>query len=187
MLAGAFFVLFYTWPLKYIGLGEPAVWLVWGPLMVCGSAYVVSGEYSSSILWLSVVYGLGPTTVLFGKHTDKSPEDRRKGVFTLPVILGERNSRYATIIAWGLQYGLITLAIVLGHLHWALLIVWVAFPSFVKNSQYFLVPRPKTKPDSLPEGVWPLYLVAFAFDHNKTFSGLFFLGLIVSVLTPDLA
>ena len=29
MLAGAFFVLFYTFPLKYIGLGEPAVLLVW--------------------------------------------------------------------------------------------------------------------------------------------------------------
>ncbi|HNB37016.1 MAG TPA: prenyltransferase, partial [Anaerolineales bacterium] len=27
---GAFFVLFYTWPLKYIALGEIAVLLVWG-------------------------------------------------------------------------------------------------------------------------------------------------------------
>ena len=29
MAAGAGFVLFYTWPLKYIGLGEPSVILVW--------------------------------------------------------------------------------------------------------------------------------------------------------------
>ena len=33
---GAFFVLFYTWPLKYIGLGEIAVLIVWGPLMIGG-------------------------------------------------------------------------------------------------------------------------------------------------------
>src|SRR2546430_10339218 len=33
-LAGAVFVLFYTYPLKYIGLGEVAVILVWGPLMI---------------------------------------------------------------------------------------------------------------------------------------------------------
>ncbi len=33
---GAFFVLFYTWPLKYIALGEIAVLIVWGPLMVGG-------------------------------------------------------------------------------------------------------------------------------------------------------
>ncbi|RPJ39691.1 MAG: prenyltransferase, partial [Chloroflexi bacterium] len=31
LAAGAFFVLFYTWPLKYIGLGEIAVIIVWGP------------------------------------------------------------------------------------------------------------------------------------------------------------
>ena len=37
---GAFFVLFYTWPLKYIGMGEVAVILVWGPLMVGGGYYV---------------------------------------------------------------------------------------------------------------------------------------------------
>jgi 1,4-dihydroxy-2-naphthoate polyprenyltransferase len=32
LLAGVFFVLFYTFPLKYIGLGEIAVIIVWGPL-----------------------------------------------------------------------------------------------------------------------------------------------------------
>ncbi len=30
---GAFFVLFYTYPLKYIALGELSVMIVWGPLM----------------------------------------------------------------------------------------------------------------------------------------------------------
>ena len=33
-------MLFYTWPLKYIGLGELAVILVWGPLMIGGGYYV---------------------------------------------------------------------------------------------------------------------------------------------------
>jgi 1,4-dihydroxy-2-naphthoate octaprenyltransferase len=33
MALGAFFVLFYTWPLKYVALGEIAVLIVWGPLM----------------------------------------------------------------------------------------------------------------------------------------------------------
>ncbi len=39
---GAFFVLFYTWPLKYIALGEVAVLLVWGPLMIGGGYYVLA-------------------------------------------------------------------------------------------------------------------------------------------------
>ena len=88
MLAGAFFLLFYTWPLKYFGLGEPAVLLVWGPLMVGGSYYVLAGTWSWDVTWLSLVFALGPTTVLFGKHTDKLEADSSKGVNTLPVILG---------------------------------------------------------------------------------------------------
>ncbi|HAN69612.1 MAG TPA: prenyltransferase, partial [Halieaceae bacterium] len=74
-LAGAFFVLFYTWPLKYIGLGEPAVLLVWGPLMVGGTYYIVAGAWSNEVAWLSLVFALGPTTVLFGKHIDKLDAD----------------------------------------------------------------------------------------------------------------
>jgi 1,4-dihydroxy-2-naphthoate octaprenyltransferase len=42
--AGALFVLFYTWPLKYIGMGELAVLAVWGPLMAGGGFYITTGE-----------------------------------------------------------------------------------------------------------------------------------------------
>ena len=170
MLAGAFFVLFYTWPLKYIGLGEPAVWLVWGPLMVLGSCYVAVGAVSEAAVWFSILYGLGPTTVLLGKHTDKLQEDRSKGIHTLPVLLGERSSRWLTMGCWLLQYAGITLAVLLGVLGWAFLLVWLALPKLIAGLKVFRSPRPPSAPADLPSGVWPLYLVAFAFDHNRAFS-----------------
>jgi 1,4-dihydroxy-2-naphthoate octaprenyltransferase len=170
MLAGMFFVLFYTWPLKYIGLGEPAVWLVWGPLMVAGSCYVAGGQISDAVLWFSVIYGLGPTTVLLGKHTDKLAEDRAKHIHTLPVILGERASRWLTVSCWKLQYAGITLGVVLGILGWPFLLVWLAAPKLLAAIRVFRHPRPQQPPADLPAGVWPLYLVAFAFDHNRAFS-----------------
>ena len=71
LASGAFFVLFYTFPLKYIGLGEPAVLAVWGPLMVGGSYFVITGKWSNKVAVASLAYALGPTAVLFGKHTDK--------------------------------------------------------------------------------------------------------------------
>jgi len=185
MAAGAFFVLFYTYPLKFIGLGEPAVWLVWGPLMVCGSAYVVSGQWSASIFWLSLIYGLGPTTVLLGKHTDKLEEDKAKGVNTLPVILGEQLSRFSVLMIWQAQYLGISIAVLLNILPWPFLLVWLAVPKAFKNVRYFANERPKHAPEDLPEGVWPLYLVAFAFDHNKAFSALLFLAVVVSLVLPS--
>jgi len=170
MLTGAFFVLFYTWPLKYIGLGEPAVWLVWGPLMVLGSCYVASGSVSTAAVWFSIIYGLGPTSVLLGKHTDKLAEDRAKHVHTLPVILGESASRWLTVSCWKLQYAGITLGVLLGILGWPFLLVWLAAPKLVKAMRVFRQPRPDQPPADLPAGVWPLYLVAFAFEHNRAFS-----------------
>lgn len=181
MVAGAFFVLFYTYPLKFIGLGEPAVWLVWGPLMVCGSAYVVSGQWSSAIFWLSILYGLGPTTVLLGKHTDKLEEDKAKGVNTLPVLLGELISRFSVLMIWQTQYLGFTIAVLLDVLPWPFLLVWLALPKALKNVRYFAKERPTQAPDDLPVGVWPLYLVAYAFDHNKVFSTLVFVAVVLNI------
>ena len=47
-------MLFYTWPLKYIGLGEIAVLLVWGPLMIGGGYFVITGVWD----WNVVLAGL---------------------------------------------------------------------------------------------------------------------------------
>ena len=68
---GAFFVLFYTWPLKYIALGEISVLLVWGPLMIGGGYFVITGDWSWTVVLASLPYALGVTGVIFGKHIDK--------------------------------------------------------------------------------------------------------------------
>lgn len=181
MLAGAFFVLFYTWPLKYIGLGEPSVWLVWGPLMVMGTAYVVSGEMTAFQFWVALVYGIGPTSVLLGKHTDKLEQDRAKGVHTLPVILGETASRHLTLALWALQYLVLTLGVLAGVLSIWMLLVWLAFPTFIVTFKKFREPRPNERPETVPEDVWPLYLVAYAFDYNKVFSSTLVLAIFLSL------
>lgn len=184
MLAGAFFVLFYTWPLKYIGLGELAVWIVWGPLMVLASSLVVSGEYSTAAIWVACLYGIGPTTVVFGKHIDKLKEDRVKSVHTLPVQLGERLSRASVLALWLIQYLGVTLGVVLGALHWAYLIIWLALPTFREAWRRYRQPRPDSCPDDWSPQAWPLYLVHVAFVYNKRFSSLMFLAVVLSVLLP---
>ena len=39
---GALVLLFYTWPLKHIALGELSIFLMWGPIMVSGVYLVLS-------------------------------------------------------------------------------------------------------------------------------------------------
>lgn len=183
MLAGLFFLLFYTWPLKYYGLGEPSVVLVWGPLMVGGTFLVVSGgQWDWSVLWISLVYALGPTSVLLGKHIDKLKEDKEKGVRTLPVILGEKSARYLTIGLLILQYLLVAMIVITGMTGASVLIVLLALPKLFKTIRIFSRPRPSSEPDDIPKGSWPLYLVSYAFVYNRQFGSLFLLGLILDVI-----
>ena len=126
LLAGCFFVLFYTWPLKKWGLGEPAVLLVWGPLMVGGCYYVVSGHWSWQVALVSIPYALGPTCVLFGKHIDKRAADADKGVRTLPVILGDVAARRWVRGMLAAQYLLVLLLVLTTAMPWPILLVLLA-------------------------------------------------------------
>jgi 1,4-dihydroxy-2-naphthoate octaprenyltransferase len=176
--AGAFFVLFYTFPLKYIGLGEPAVLAVWGPLMVGGSYYVISGEWSNNVAVASLAYALGPTAVLFGKHIDKLDADSGKKIRTLPVILGESVSRYAVLGMLIAQFAVIGYLIWVGYFTVAMLIAFAAAPSLRRVFAVYRNPRPTEPPDDLPKGVWPLWFVAITFWYNRRF-GMFFLAALV--------
>ena len=180
---GLFFLVFYTWPLKYFGLGEPSVILVWGPLMVGGTFFVVSGGvWQNWIIPLSLVYALGPTSVLFGKHIDKRTADKKKGVGTLPVIIGEKASRYTTLAMWGLQYTLVGWLVFSGQLGFSVLIVALAIPKLIRVFGVFSQPRPEEEPPGLAPDTWPLYLSAHAFAYNRQFGSFFLLGLILDVV-----
>jgi 1,4-dihydroxy-2-naphthoate polyprenyltransferase len=178
---GAFFVLFYTWPLKYIGLGEPAVLAVWGPLMIGGGYYIITGDWDWNVVIASLPYALGATTVIFGKHIDKFAADKAKGIHTLPVLLGERNARYAAIGMMMLQYALTIYLVAIGYFTPALLLVLPALKTFGLVFAVYRQPKPAERPEQYPADSWPLWFVAFAFLHNRRFGLLFLLGLVADL------
>ncbi|MBI4517628.1 MAG: prenyltransferase [Deltaproteobacteria bacterium] len=183
---GAFFVLFYTWPLKYIGMGEVAVIIVWGPLMVGGGYYVISGQTSLLVILASLPVALAATTVLFGKHIDKLDADAAKAIRTMPVLLGERNARYATIGMLTLEYVLVAVLVWSGYLSVLLLAVLFALQWYWRAVRVYAHPRPAGPPPEYPPNIWPLWYSAFAFQHTRRFGSLFLLGLAADVLARKL-
>lgn len=178
--AGIFFVLFYTWPLKYYALGEVAVLLVWGPLMIAGGYYALAGTWDWSLVWVSLPYSLGVTSVIFGKHIDKLKEDKGKGIHTLPVVLGEKISRYMVVTMFVAAY-LITIWLVITKTFTpVMLLVLFALPITIKYTRIFFSPRPEEKPEG-HEG-WPLHFVAAAFVNNRKFGSLFMLGMLLDMV-----
>lgn len=180
--AGAFFVLFYTFPLKYIGLGELAVILVWGPLMIGGTYFMVTDRWDWDVVLAGLPYALGVTGVIFGKHIDKYAVDRSKGIRTLPVLLGERASRYTVLGMLAAQYVVVVYQVLTGFFSPALLVVFLATRTFLLVSSIYHRPKPAEPPDFFPKGIWPLWFVAFAFEHNRRFGLFFLLGLLGDLL-----
>jgi len=181
MALGAFFVLFYTWPLKYIALGEIAVLIVWGPLMIGGGYYVLTGNWDWTVVLASLPYALGVTGVIFGKHIDKFDVDKSKRIHTLPVVIGEKPARWILVGMLVLQYALTAYLMLIRFFTPILLIVVLALPEFRRILPMFRAPKPAEKPTDFPD-VWPNYFVAAAFVHNRAFGVWFLLGLIADTL-----
>ncbi len=178
---GAFFVLFYTWPLKYFGFGEIAVLVVWGPLMVGGGYYVITGGVDANVVVASLPFALGSTAVIFGKHIDKLAADSGKKIRTLPVLLGDPVSRWVTMVMLVAQYALVVWLVATKYFSPILLAVFVAAPTLWLCLKAYRHPRPAAPPKELPEGVWPLWFVAFAFLHTRRFGMLYVLAIVADV------
>ena len=186
-LAGLFVSVFYVAPpirLKHHGLGEPGVFLVWGPLMVGGAFLAATGTIAPWVLLASVPYALLVTSVLFGKHIDKIEADTKLGVHTLPVILGEARAR--TVGEWLMIsfYPLTLLAVIVGLVGpWVLLVV-LGIPRLLGVLKVFDQPKPAGPPPGYPERGWPLWFVGWAFLHTRRTGGLLTLGLLLNALIP---
>jgi len=188
---GVFFVMLYTWPLKYLGLGEISVFLVWGPLMIGGGYYVLVGHWSWQVLLAATPYVLGVTSVIFGKHIDKVSMDREKHIRTLPVLIGEAASRW-TIVSFFIVSYLITAYLVISRYFTpSFALVLLALPALVRELPSFFSPKPDKRPKDFPEGEggWPLYFAPKAFIYTRAFGTWFLVALAAEValrlLLPD--
>jgi 1,4-dihydroxy-2-naphthoate octaprenyltransferase len=184
-LAGLFISVFYVAPpirLKHIGLGEPGVFLVWGPLMVVGTFFVAAGAIPGWVWIASLPYAILVTTVLFGKHIDKIDADTLKGVRTLPVILGEGRARLVARVLMIAFYPIVIGAVLVGWIGpWVALVV-LGIPRLLTVLRTFSAARPESPPHSYVG--WPLWFVGAAFIHTRRAGGLLVLGLILNALFP---
>jgi 1,4-dihydroxy-2-naphthoate octaprenyltransferase len=184
-VAGIAISVFYVAPplrFKHHGLGEPSVFVVWGPLMVCGSYFATAGELPAWVWGASIPYALLVTSVLFGKHIDKYESDSAKGIHTLPVLLGPRLARR---VGQGLMvsfFAAVALGVAAGALGLWTLAVFLALPRLVRVLRIFGQPAPERPPENYP--IWPLWYVAAAFLLTRQAGALFALGLVANALWP---
>ncbi len=89
------------WPLAYRGLGEPFVFLFFGPVAVCGTTLLQTGSAGALALAASVPVGCLATAILLVNNVRDVDGDRRAAKRTLAVRFGRETGRalYATMVA----------------------------------------------------------------------------------------
>lgn len=182
---GAIVLLAYTYPFKYWGVGEFMIFLIWGPILISGVYFVLTNVWDWNVVIAGSPFGLSVATINIAKHIDKSEDDRKKGVGTFPVRVGEANARRVNQVAVVLIY-LVTLYLVLdGYFTPAMLIIFLAY----KEALMLIGVMNKPKPAEAPEGwpAWPVWFSGFAFQHNRKFGGYLILGLIIELLLAKFA
>jgi 1,4-dihydroxy-2-naphthoate octaprenyltransferase len=168
--------------LKELGLGEVAAFLVWGPLMIGGGYYVITGTMSGAAFLASIPYGLGVASILVGKHIDQRAFDTSQDQRTLPVLLGERRARLlnqSTIIG---MYLFVLIGILFGALSPFALVVVLAGPRALHALKVMSKPAPVEPPAGYIG--WPLWYHRVCLVHNRLFGWLFLAGLLVGVIFP---
>jgi 1,4-dihydroxy-2-naphthoate polyprenyltransferase len=91
---------FYTAPpfqFKYKALGVPLVFVLMGPLMVVGSYFAITGQWSATALIVSVPVGCLVAAILHGNEWRDISEDTRAGIVTLSSRVGRDWAHYGYV------------------------------------------------------------------------------------------
>jgi len=179
---GSVVLLLYTYPFKYWGIGELSIFLIWGPIMIAGVYFVLSGQWNWNVVLAGIPYGLGVASINIAKHIDKRDDDKARGVGTFPVRAGEAFARRTD------QFSLIMIYVVILYLVFAtryftpaMLIVFLAYKDVLTFFKVLNYPKPAQAPEEA-KAFWPVWFSGFAFQHNRQFGGYILMGLIIDAL-----
>lgn len=134
-LGGVLVVIAYTagpFPLAYNGLGEVAVFIFMGPVMILGAWYVMAREFSPLPLWVGVPIGFTCAAILHANNIRDMDADRAVNKRTLALLLGLRGARIEYNVLMLGAYVIVVLMVLAGIMPPTVLIAFITLPETLK-------------------------------------------------------
>lgn len=131
VLVGTFIVFFYTSPpvmLNYRGLGETAIFLAFGPMIVIGVFVALTGKFDWEPLLISLVPGVFTMGVVLVSNTFDFHDDIKSGKRTFAVRFGQAAAVRLMAVSSVIAYVGIIAGVLLGIIPAWTLIVLVTIP-----------------------------------------------------------
>ncbi len=126
---------FYTagpFALAYVGLGEVAVFIFMGPVMVVGSYYLQTHHITLPVVLTSLPVGFLVAAILHANNLRDLESDREIGKRTLATLLGREGARVEYYILIGGTYLSLIVLAVAGIAPWLALISIATLPSALR-------------------------------------------------------
>lgn len=152
-------------PYKHLGLGDPLIILLMGPLMTQGAYSAVTGDwFNAPAFWCGFFPGLLIAAVLQGNNASDIAADRAAGIRTIAVRLGFRRARDLYLVSLGLAYLTVPLLWLTGLFDAWILIALVTLPLAFARARQALSARAEGDPAllTLAPGTAQLHLLASA-------------------------
>ena len=141
-------------PLKlgYRGLGELVIFLMFGPLLMTGAYYAITGTVDWKIGSLSIAVGLLVTNIVYSHSVLDSVPDQKMGKKTMAHLMGSTKGQIVfSALLNTLPYLIVAAAVIFGKMHPAYLAVLLVFPvsmwlvgslnDFVNNREVPIEPK----------------------------------------------
>ena len=141
-------------PLKlgYRGLGELVIFLMFGPLLMTGAYYAITGAVDWKIGCLSIAVGLLVTNIVYSHSVLDSVPDQKMGKKTMAHLMGSAKGQIVfSALLNTLPYLIVIAGVIFGKMHPAYLAVLLVFPvsmwlvgslnDFVNNREVPIEPK----------------------------------------------
>jgi len=135
-LAGIFSGFFYTRrpiSFKYIALGDILIFFVYGPAVVVGTFYALTGYYHQNVLYASIPLGLLVVGILQANNLRDILHDRNAKIKTLATVFGSGFAKGEYLFLIGGAYLVVVGLIIFRILSPWSFIVFLSLPPAIKN------------------------------------------------------
>lgn len=124
---------FFYYKLKYMALGDVLIFIIYGPLIALGTAFVMTNQLYWEVVVLSIPIAFLVVNILHANNTRDMRDDKLANIKTQALLLGEKGSRIQyTFLAIG-SYVAVAIFVLLNMISPLALLVIVTLPLAKKN------------------------------------------------------
>lgn len=124
---------FFYYKMKFMALGDLLIFVIYGPLIALGTAFVMTNEINWNVFILSIPIGFLVVNILHANNTRDIRDDGKANIKTQAMLLGLKGSKIQYILLAMGAYVAAVLMVVFGILHPLSLLVVITLPIALKN------------------------------------------------------